>query len=205
MRTLGFVSFAFLMASCLAQPDVGDLVQDMVVQTNYEPTADFTAYNTYTMPLDTIGLLSNANTATAIINPYSKIITAAVKKNMDDTGHQRVNLNQNPDLGVNVYVVNDVSIFQSVSYPGYYGGYPGYYGGYGYQGYYGYPYLNTYATSTAVLVIELVDLKNTDPQTNRPRTVWVANMGDLVTSVDQDVKVVEAIAQAFKQSDYLAK
>lgn len=205
MRTLGFLSFVFLMASCLAQPSVGDLVQDMVVQTNYEPAANFSAYSTYTMPLDTIGLLSNANSATAIINSYSKLITAAVKRNMDEAGHQRVDLNQSPDLGVNVYIVNDVSIFQSISYPGYYGGYSGYYGGYGYQGYYGYPYVNTYATSTAVLVIELADLKNVDPQTNRPRTVWVANMGDLVTSVDQDVKVVEAIDQAFKQSDYLNK
>jgi Domain of unknown function (DUF4136) len=204
MRKYSFIG-ALLFMGCISQPELGELVQDMVVQTNYVPDIVYTDYGTYTMPLDTIGLISNASQATAIVNTYSKLITAAVKKNMDATNRQRVDLNQAPDLGVNIYVVNDVSIFQSVTYPGYYG-YPGYsYGGYGYRGYYGYPYVNTYATSTAILIIELADLKNVNPQTSQPQTIWIANIGDLVTSVDQDVKVVEAIDQAFKQSGYLKK
>lgn len=202
MKKWIFAGLPWLLISCLSQPDVGELVQDMVVQTSFRPETNFGGYSTYTLPLDTIGLVSNASNANAIVNNYSKLVTAAVKRNMDATGRQRVSLKQAPDLGVNVYVVNDVSIFQSVAYPGYWGS--GFYGGYyGYRGFYGYPYVSTYATSRAIMVVECVDLKNLDPQTREPRVVWAAYMGDIITSIDQDVKIVEAIDQAFRQSNYL--
>jgi len=188
-----------LLGGCMSQPDVGELVQDMVVQTTYEQGVNFGTYNTYTLPLDTVGLISNSSNRNIIVDAYSRRITNAIKRNMDATGRTRVDLDEDPDLGVNAYIVNDVSVYQSVSYPGYWGGY------YGYGGFYGIPIVNFYTSSTAILVVEIADLRQIDPQTNRPRIIWIANLGDLITSVDRDAKVVEAIDQAFIQSEYLKK
>jgi len=191
--------------SCEDKPSTGDLVKDMVVQTNYDNTVAFNGYTKYAMPLDTIGLVSNASDASAIVNNYSKAVTNAIKKNFDARGYQRVPLDQKPDFGVNVFVVNDLSVFQSVVYPNYYYGYPGYgYGSYyGYGGYYGYPYVNTSVYNQAILVIEFADLNSI--QNGNAKVVWTANIGDLITSVDQTGKVLEAIDQAFVQSPYLKK
>jgi hypothetical protein len=154
------------------------------------------------MSLDTIGLVSNASKATAIVSPYATTVTMTIKENLDDCGWQRVEPSQSPDLGVNVYIVNDVSVYQSVNYPSYYYGYPGYsYGGY--YGFYNYPYVSTYSSSRAIMVIELADLKKLDPKTKTPTVVWIANMGDVINSPNQEMKMVEAINQAFKQSNYL--
>ena len=76
----------------------------------------------------------------------------------NDRSYTRVDRNENPDLGVNVYVVKDLNLFQQVVYPNYY--YPSYYG---YGSYYSYPYVNTYAYNTGALVVEIVDLKNVTP------------------------------------------
>jgi len=202
-RSLFFIVIAAF--SCMDKPSSGDLVKDMVVQTNYDNTISFSAFSTYALPPDTIGLVSNTSDASAIVNNYSKAIVSAVKKNFDSQGFQRVELNQDPDFGVNIFVVNDLSVFQSVVYPNYYYGYPGYgYGSYyGYGGYYNYPYVNTQVYNQAILVIEFADLNTIE--NGNARVVWTANIGDLITSVDQDVKVLEAINQAFVQSPYLKK
>lgn len=204
MKKHWFLILPFVLGACFSQPDLAALVENMVVQTSYDPSANFSTFSTYTMPLDTIGLVSNTSNADAIVNNYSRMITAEVKKNLDARNFQRVDLSQDPDFGVSIYVVNDVSVFQSISYGGF--GYPGYgYGSYyGYQGYYNYSYLNTYVSSQAILVLEIADLKN-KVGNNAPRVIWSANIGDVITSVDPSQKVVEAITQAFKQSEYLKR
>lgn len=201
MRKLSIIVVAFVVASCWTQPDINDLVNDMVVLTNYDTNADFNTFTTYTMPLDTIGLVSNSSTQQYIVSTYSKRITSTVKRSMDGTNRTRVATGQPAHLGINIYVVNDLQVFQSVVYPGY--GYPGYGGFYGYSGYYNYPQVVNYQTQSAILVIEFLDLLNMDPSTSQPKIIWSANIGDLINSLDQDAKVVEAIQQAFTQSSYL--
>jgi hypothetical protein len=205
MKKLTFFILTALACACQDKPELAKLVQDMVVQTSYDTTAVFQNFTTFTMPMDTIGLVSNATDASAIVSDYSKSITASVRNGLETKGYQYTALNQNPDLGVNIFIVNDRSVYQSVSYPGYYGGYPyGGYGGYGsYSGFYNYPYINTYVSNQAILVIELADLKN--PKTPNGLVIWTANIGDLISSVDQNRKVLEAITQAFQQSPYLTK
>lgn len=206
MKKLAFYIIISFSCACQDKPELAKLVQDMVVQTNYDTTATFQNFNTFTMSMDTIGLVSNATDASAIVSDYSKAITASVRNGLETKGFQYVELNQSPDLGVNIYVVNDRSVYQSVSpgyygspYGGYYGGYGGYYGG----GFYNYPYVNTYVSNQAILVIELADLKNA--QSSGGLVIWSANIGDLISSVDQNRKVLEAITQAFEQSPYLTK
>ena len=191
--------------SCQTEPDSAKLIDQMVVSTNFDPESDFTAYTTYAIPTDTIGFLSNSSEDTIITSPESTFprhVLAAIRQNLDDRGYTRVNLNEDPDVGINVMVVNDLNIFQDIVYPGY--GYPGnfYSGYYGYGSYYYYPYVNTYAYNTGVLIVEIVDLKNRTPD-NKVKVVWDAYMGDVYSTIDRLAQSEEAIDQAFIQSPYL--
>lgn len=193
---------------CQSEPDSAKLIDEMVVSTNYDPDADFSAYTTYAMPTDTIGFVSNNSDDTIIVSPESTFprhVIAAMKQNMDDRGYTRVTRNDNPDIGVNLMVVNDFNMFQEVVYPGSYG-YPGnFYGGYwGYGSFYSYPYVNTYAYNTGVLIIEFVDLKNRTPD-NKVKVVWDAYIGDVYSAIDRLAQSKQAIDQAFIQSPYIGK
>lgn len=193
---------------CQSEPDSEKLIDQMVVSTNYDTEADFAAYSTYAIPIDTIGFISNNSDDTIITSPESTFprhVLTAIRQNLDARGFTRVNRNEDPDLGVNVMVVNDFNVFQEVVYPGYYG-YPGnYYPGYwGYGSYYSYPYVNTYAYNTGVLIIELVDLKNRTPD-NKVKVVWDAYLGDVYSTIDRLQQSSDGINQAFVQSPYLEK
>jgi len=211
MRIVAYVCLiipAVLSWSCQTEPDSEKLIDQMVVSTNYDPEAEFSAYTTYAIPTDTIGFASNNSSDTIIVSPESNFprhVIAAIRQNLDDRGYTRVARNEDPDIGVNVMVINDFNLFQEVVYPGSYG-YPGsYYPGYwGYGSYYSYPYVNTYAYNTGVLVIELVDLKNRTPD-NKVKVVWDAYLGDVYSTIDRLAQSEEAIHQAFIQSPYLGK
>lgn len=195
--------------ACQTEPDSAELIDQMVVSTNFDPEADFTTYVTYAIPTDTIGFVSNNSDDTIITSPestYPRHVLNNIKANLDARGYTRVDRDQDPDLGVNVMVVNDFNIFQEIVYPNYYGGYPGnYYSGYyGYGSYYYYPYVNTYAYNTGVLIIEIVDLKNRTPD-NKVKVVWDAYLGDVYSTIDRVAQTEDAIEQAFIQSPYIGK
>ena len=189
----------FAVAACKLQPDAEDLLNDMVVVTNYDESVNFDDFATYYLPLDSIGLITNEGQVEWLEDDYASMVTSAVRHNLSSTGRTRTE--NAPDLAVNVYVVKNIELYQSVVYPNYYG-YPGY-GGYGYSGYYNYPQIVNYQSQMTIMVIELVDLVNIDPTTNQARVIWTANIGDLLQSFDPERKVVEAIDQAFLQSEYL--
>lgn len=196
-----------MLIGCEPEPDFEDVVREMVVQTNYDRTVDFNNFTTYTLTPDTVGFVSNRSEQSAVISDYSRAITAAVKRNLDESGLVSVPLDGNPDIGVNVFIVDDVSIFRSVYFPNYFWGYPGYpgafYGGYfGYLGFYNYPFITTNYFRQAVLVIEMVDLVNI--QDENARVVWTANIGDIINTGERTSRTLEAIDQAFDQSQYIA-
>ena len=209
MRKITYIATvmsAALSWACQTEPDSAELIDQMVVSTNYDPAADFTSYATYAIPRDTIGFVSNAQDDTIITSAestYPRHVLSIINANMEARGYARVEKNESPDIGVNVMVVNDFNVFQELVYPNYYG-YPGsYYSGYyGYGSYYYYPYVNTYAYNTGVLIIEFVDLKNRTPD-NKVKVVWDAYLGDVYSTVDRDVQTEDAINQAFIQSPYL--
>lgn len=195
--------------SCQTEPDSAELIDQMVVSTNYDPNADFSLYTTYALPTDTIGFVSNSSPDTIITadqSAFPGVVLDGIENNLNALGYTRVERDQDPDIGVNVMVVNDYNVFQELVYPGYYG-YPGsyYYSGYyGYGSYYSYPYVNTYAYNTGVLIIEFIDLKNKTPD-NKVKVVWDAYLGDVYSTVDRNAQASDAVDQAFEQSPYLAK
>ena len=212
MRKISFFIIIIVAAvnwSCQTEPDSATLIDEMVVSTNYDPEADFAAYTTYAIPTDTIGFVTNTNSSDTIItypeSSFPRNVLNAIRSNLDARGYTRVDKSEDPDLGINVMVVNDYNVFQEVVYPNSYG-YPGNYypGYYGYGSYYYYPYVNTYAYNTGVLIIEMVDLKNRTPD-NKVAVVWDAYLGDLYSTIDREAQSARGIEQAFIQSPYLGK
>jgi hypothetical protein len=188
---------------CQTEPDNLKLFDELVVSTNYDAEASFGNYLTYAIPTDTIGFLSNTNPNDTILvaradnQYYPRRVLQQVMQNMNDRQYTRVDRTETPDLGVNVYVVRDINLFQQVVYPNYY--YPSYYG---YGAYSYYPYVNTYAYNTGALVVEIIDLKNISPD-NKVKVIWNAYMGDVYSTIDLAQQSVDAIDQAFVQSNYL--
>jgi hypothetical protein len=202
------ILFTGLAWGCQTEPDSAELIDQMVVSTNFDPTADFTSYQTYAIPTDTIGFISNNSSDTIIVSPentFPRTVLNVLKQEIDSRGYTRVDRTENPDLGINVMLANDFNVFQEVVYPDYYG-YPGsYYSGYyGYGSYYSYPYINTYAYNTGVLIIEIVDLKNRTPD-NKVKVIWDAYLGDVYSTINREKTSAEAIGQAFTQSPYIGK
>ncbi|MEO5976441.1 MAG: DUF4136 domain-containing protein [Chryseolinea sp.] len=193
--------------SCKPEDDAQRLLDQFVVSTTYDNTAHFSGYATYSMSTDTIGFISNKSNDTIKTQrdiDYPRPVLQKVEQNLNEKGYTRVAKNQNPDLRINVYVINDFNIYQSVSYNNYY--YPSYYGyGYGYGGgYYGYPNVSTYSTNTGSLVVEILDLRNITPD-NKVKVLWSAYMGDVYSSINLVQQSQDAIDQAFIQSPYIGK
>src|SRR5687767_5571581 len=103
MRLAIFVILAAAMFySCQPEPDSKELVDDLVVQTNFDPQADFSTYLTYSIPTDTIGFVSNVpNDDTIVVakeSQFPRPILEAVRNNLNARGYVRVNRADNPDL-----------------------------------------------------------------------------------------------------------
>ncbi len=206
-----FLLFAIIIVplawSCEPAPDTMRLLDQLVVSTNYDPEVNFNQYSTYSISTDTIGLVSNRNPNDTLITQgesnFPRPVLQRVVSNLNQLGYTRVEQNENPDWRINVYVVNDFNLFQQVFYPDFY--YPSYYGyGYGYGSFFGYPIVNTYATNTGSLVLEILDLRNVTPD-NKVKVIWNAYMGDIYSTINLIKQSEEAIDQSFVQSPYLAK
>lgn len=189
-------------AACEPKPDNLKLLDEFVVSTNYDPQADFESYATYAIPDDTIGFSSNNSLDTIIVqreSDFPRPVLEAIRAQLNTRGYQRVDRTANPDLGINVTLVNDYNLFQQVVYPG------GYYSGYyGYGSWYYQPYINTYAYNTGVLIIEIVDLKNKTPD-NKVKIIWNCYMGDVYSSFDPVQQAEDGIEQSFIQSPYVER
>jgi len=199
LRSLILISgLGLLLGGCQPVPSAEELNENLIVETDYDATVNFAGFTTYTLTLDTLGLISNSTNDTLQLGSYASDVTAKIKANMDARGYTYVDKNQDPDLGFVAFIVNDFSVYQTISYPSYGGGY--------YSSYYGYyyPRVNTYASNSTNLILQLVDLNTKTPQ-NQFKLIWRGFIGDLASSVDPYQKSVEAVDQAFVQSAIIGK
>lgn len=192
--------------SCDNSPDIKDLVKNMVVRTTFADNIDFSAYQTFSMTIDTIGLVSNATDDTVVTGNYAKQVSQRVRNNLSSKGYTVVSRAGNPDLLVKAFIVDNQGVYQTYSYGGF--GYPGSfysgYWGYGYGGFYGYPTVQSFSYQSGMLIIQMLDLKN-PTQNNEYQVVWQVQIGDVYTSEDPYLKVLQGIDQAFQQSSYLGR
>jgi hypothetical protein len=197
------------LTGCRLEPDLAELVQDMLVQTQYDqasitPTGNiFHTYATFTMLLDTMGLVSTRTRDSLLIDgsgqDFVKSVTRRVRDKVQEAGFTLVSPNENPDFSVNVVLLDNFSFFQTITYPPYYSSW--YYGYYGYW----YPFVTTYASSYGTVAIEIVDIKNYAANGNKFKIIWKALIGDIYASVDRKGKTLEAVDQAFTQSPYIRR
>jgi hypothetical protein len=202
-RYIFLLLLAILFIACEPQPDDVKLLDEFAVRTSYDDGADFGSYETFSLATDTIGFISNSTSDTILVASQSSLvrpILAEVKANMLERGYVQVDKSENPDLRLNVFIVNNIDFFQQVVYPGNY--YPYYGGGYGYGYGSSYPYVQTYTSDTGALVIEMIDMVNRTID-DKVRVIWTAYMGDIISAVNREKQSVEGIDQAFVQSTYI--
>lgn len=211
MKKIGGILLVLGMVACAREPEVADLVKNMVVETRYDVAEVdgtdnvFNDYSTFVLRQDTMGFVSTYSNDTILLDNPSTIVDFVkstierVETSATGRGYTRVEEDENPDFAIKMVVLENFSFFQSVTYPGYYSGYYGYYGGY-----YG-PVVNTYTSNFVTLVIEVVDVKNYAANGNKYKVIWSAYIGDLLSSVDRKTKLLEAVDQAFVQSPYFSK
>lgn len=211
MRKVVGILLALGITACAREPEVADLVKNMVVETRYDVAAVegsnniFNDYSTFVLRQDTMGFVSTYSNDTILLDNPSTIVDFVestidrVGQAAEGKGYMRVEADENPDFAIKIVVLENFSFFQTVSYPGYYSGYYGYYGGY-----YG-PVVNTYTSNFVTMVVEVVDIKNYASNGNKYKVIWSAYIGDLLSSVNRKVKLLEAVDQAFEQSPYFSK
>lgn len=206
-RSLPIGLLLLVCMSCMQEPETGNLVQHMVVQTSYNEDFInsgeniFDSYSTFVIREDTIGFVSNlSDTEYLVEEDVPGFVTPVVNaiRNGFAQDYQQVTDAEGPDFAVNVVVLENFSYYQSYNY-GY--GYPGSY--YSYYGYY-YPMVTTYYSNNVTLLIQVVDAKNPNFENKFP-IIWSAYIGDLGATADLAGKTLEAIDQAFAQSPYLKK
>ena len=187
--------FGIAVWSCQPKPNNGDLLKNMVVSTDYNSTANFSNYSNYWMSLDTISyFLNTAPTDTISTGAAVRTITNEVSGALTTAGYNLVGKSASPDFWVHIYIVENISTYQSYYYNPYsYGYYGGYYGGYS----------TVSVSDQSNLYIFLVDLKH---KSTGKSYLWGCNIGDLASSPDQTTDtIIRAIDQAFKQSSYIKK
>ena len=193
--------------SCMPEPETGNLVKYMVVQTAYnedfinQQENIFETYSTFVIREDTIGFVSNLSDTKYLtekdVPEFVKPVVTAIRDGFAQD-YQQVTEDDAPDFAVNVVVLENFNYYQTYNY-GY--GYPGSY--YSYYGYY-YPVVSTYYSNYVTLLVQVVDAKNPNLQNEYP-IIWSAYIGDLNATLDLKGKTLEAVEQAFEQSPYLKR
>ena len=216
MKNMLAVLVAFLVVQgCDMYPNDEFRLDELdVVITYYDTEAVFEDFQTYAI-VDSVRHAVTDTTAPA--EPalaLSGFILTVIEANMDALNYVKVEDIADADIGVDVGAVLTTNV---VVTPGYGGGYypcgfyycsPGY--GWGYPGYgYGYPYypgptVSSYESGT--LLMDMIDLKNFDPDEDENISVLWSGIIKGVTDAPQSeikTRIKSTVDQAFEQSPYL--
>lgn len=160
------------------------------VRTDFDPSADFSAFTTYAF-----GGFTDVNQGGVLDNSLlRKRLELLVREQLSNKGLQEVGVTDNPDLLVHYWVgLQEKQQLQSTGPTvGAYGWRGGYGGGVGYSG------VSTYEYTEGTLIIDLITPA-------RKELVWRGSMvGTLTDSKEKNLELAkEAIAKAF--ADYPPK
>lgn len=192
-----------LTPSCEKYPGIsGENTSQLVCWTDYDTTADFTQYKTFTI-VDSIGVITSLGKAQKEKNHRSEVIRKKVISCMEDIGY--VYSPDQYDLFVSMTEIEQTNI--SISYDPYmyfWNSYDPW--GWGY--YYGYPYYPQYyissAYSTQTFSIQIGDKKNeyvTEDGIAVLRAVWSSAIKGLTGYDRTDSEIEAAITECFSQTD----
>lgn len=194
--------FAQLVVSCY--PEGADKVEDYdVAITNYDKSADFGAFTTFSIP-DTIVYFSN-DKETNINHTYDQQIVDLVIQNFTARGYREVDTTASPSFVVNI------SAFSNVNYAYYYdnwynnwGWYWGNWWGPGsFRPYYPWYPVSVYAYRTGSVVIDMISTAHRGD--DRVNVVWTGIADGLLQGSNAFIlsRLNTQIDQCFAQSPYL--
>mgnify|MGYP001359682868 CR=1 FL=1 len=209
MRRLIIIFLVFItLSSCRKTPDLSELSSQFIVLTNYDVNADFKGYGTFVMP-EYVGAISDNPKDSILSDELGDPILDKVRENLTARGYTEVDKDNNPDMGVAITALKNVTLVGGGYYPGGWWGYPGWGGCYWYYcGYYpGYPpyYPVYYTYTTGSVIVELVDLKNITPDVDVLDVLWTNWNGGALGETSSDLdNALNSIDQGFIQSPYLS-
>ena len=198
-HTLLFLAI-ILLASCRKNPDFDQLSSQFIVATDYDKTANFGAYKTFYVS-DTVLYVGGEDDGSFVEGPAAQQLVQVVKDSLAARGYVYTGRNDNPDLGVTLSAVKNITVVIQ-SYPGWWGGW---YGGCYYYCYpYYYPWTSVYSYTEGTVIETMYDLKNATTQ-EEIKALWnVTALGALGSDATSNVGfAVDALKQGFKQSPYL--
>jgi hypothetical protein len=204
MKNLFFtmLATALLLGACTKEP-LDNLTEDesRIYITNYNSSADFGAYKTFSIS-DSVRVIEN-NTASANLTTTDQLFISAVRANLQQRGYVEVAKGSNPDIGVNVSRIYNTStgVVSYNDYWNYYGGYwDPYYWGYGGYGYY-VPYsYAVYQVTEGALSIDMLDLKDAN-STNQIQLLWTGVIRG--SGIFNGTNAAAQINTLFQQSPYI--
>jgi|JI8StandDraft_2_1071088.scaffolds.fasta_scaffold73939_1 hypothetical protein len=202
-----FGCLSLLLSSCRKEPlNQLSAEETRVYVTNYNPSVDFSAYQTFSL-VDSVALLSGNNSGRRTELTTSDLaFLSAIRSEMSARGYVEVGREADPDLGINVSKI-DVSFSTIVPdfFPGYWAGWGGYWDPF-YWGFGGVPYnfpvfFSVLSYRQSAWLIDVVDLENVT--NNELNVVWNAQMeGAGILNPNAAANAVQA---AFAQSSYFTR
>jgi hypothetical protein len=201
--TMSAAALVCLLATGCSKEPLNNLSEDesRIYITNYDSTANFSAYKTFSI-VDSVSVIDNNRLEGKAVSSYDLAIISAIKARLQQQGYTQVNKDQGPDLGINVSRIYN-TYTGVVSYPDYWGSYYGYYDPYywGYGGYgYNFPtYYGTYQVSEGALSVDALDLKDASAD-KQIKGVWIGLVRG--SGVFRSSNAVSQANMLFDQSAY---
>ena len=201
------VALLAAIVSCRKVPDSSELSAEQVVATDRDLAANFSDYNTYFVS-DSVSVVASDPKDSILTGPLAAQMVNAIKTNMNSRGYTFVARTANPDLGLRLTVIKDITRTAICGgwWDGWYGYYPPWYWGCYYCGYY-YPWCTTYTYTIGTSTLYIFDVKNKDANRNL-KAVWGATMFGVFSTTNNQTNAdltTTAINQAFSQSPYIKK
>lgn len=207
-RFLLVVALLAVIVSCRKVPDTSELSNEQVVATDRDLAANFSNYSTYFIS-DTVSVVANSQNDSILTGPLAAQLVNAVKTNMNNRGYTPVARTANPDLGLRLTVIKDITRTAICGgwWDGWWGYYPPWYWGcYTCGGYY-YPWCTSYTYTIGTSTLYIFDIKNQGPNHNL-RALWGATAFGVFSTTNNQTNAnltENAINQAFSQSPYIKK
>lgn len=208
-RLIPLLFTAVLFISCEKEPDLDKVINNYVVYTQFDKSANFSKDTTFFIA-DSILVITNNKSATPTylerqVNDY---IINAYSSHMNARGYTRITDKSKAAYGLQVSFVESTFYFSASNpwwsaYPWYWS--PSYWWPW-YSGSWYYPYPFIYSHTAGSLVCEIVDLSSVSKTTgsSKPTIIWnnyITDIGSI--TFNNEGKVARAIDQAFTQSPYI--
>lgn len=195
------------LSGCQKDNELDKLDADYRVVTDYEPTTDFSNFQSYYLP-DSILFIGENEHAQYLDYVQAQPILDVFHRNMRKKGYIRATSKEEADLGLQVtYIASTRHFTGYTTSPYWWWGYADYWSSFywGNWGHWHYLYPVSFSVSTGALLTDMLNLKAEKGIDKQLPVIWQSYLTGLLHSSD-NVNValaIRAVDQAFEQSAYI--